>query len=140
MLRTIRRIIQILFLLFFLFLLLNTVYPADFIIPVDFILRLDPLAAVGIMLASRTLIAKFSYSIIFVALTLFIGRFFCGWLCPLGTTIDIADRLFFKRFKRIKVQPSPKLRNVKYYVLFFFIAGDGRSSNKIPSSSKIIST
>jgi MauM/NapG family ferredoxin protein len=123
MLRTIRRIIQILFLLFFLFLLLHTVYPADFIIPVDFILRFDPLAAVGTILASRTLIAKFSYSIIFVVLTLLIGRFFCGWLCPLGTTIDIADRLFFKRLKRPRAQPSPKLRNVKYYVLFLFMAG-----------------
>ncbi|GAH08403.1 unnamed protein product, partial [marine sediment metagenome] len=24
-------------------------------------------------------------------LTLFLGRFFCGWICPLGTTIDIAS-------------------------------------------------
>jgi len=122
MLRIIRRVVQILFLIFFLFLLLRTVFPADSFIPVDSILRLDPLGAVATMLASRTLIAKFTYSIILVVLTLFIGRFFCGWLCPLGTTIDIADRLFFKRFKRPKIK-NPKLRNLKYYILLFFIVG-----------------
>jgi MauM/NapG family ferredoxin protein len=122
MLRIIRRVVQILFLLFFLYLLLRTVYPADSTIPVDFILRLDPLGAIATMLASRTLIAKFTYSIILVAMTLLLGRFFCGWLCPLGTTIDIADRIFFKRFKRPKVK-NPQLRRTKYYLLLLFITG-----------------
>ncbi len=123
MLIFIRRTVQILFLLFFLFLILRTVFPADFIIPVDLFLRLDPLSAIGTMLASRSLIAKFSYSIILVVLTLLIGRFFCGWVCPLGTTIDISDHLFFKRLKRPKIKPNPKLRNVKYYILVLFIVG-----------------
>ncbi|MGQ9843182.1 MAG: 4Fe-4S dicluster domain-containing protein [Spirochaetota bacterium] len=26
-------------------------------------------------------------------LTFFLGRFFCGWICPLGTTIDAADTI-----------------------------------------------
>jgi MauM/NapG family ferredoxin protein len=121
MLTNIRRLIQILFLLFFLFLLLRTTFPADSIIPVDLILRLDPLAAIATMFASRSLIAKFSYSIILVALTLLAGRFFCGWLCPLGTTIDISDKLFFKRLKRPKIKV--KLHNLKYYMLLLFIAG-----------------
>jgi MauM/NapG family ferredoxin protein len=125
MLRKIRRIVQILFLLFFLFLLLRTVYPADFIIPLDFFLRLNPLVAIGTMLASRnfslTLITSFTFAIVLVFLTLLLGRFFCGWVCPLGTTLDISDRIFFKRFKRPKIKYNVKLRNIKYYILIGFL-------------------
>ncbi|MGB9598013.1 MAG: 4Fe-4S binding protein, partial [Candidatus Poribacteria bacterium] len=79
------------------------------IIPVDLILRLDPLSAIATMLSSRSLIAKFSYSIVIAIVALFFGRFFCGWVCPLGTTIDISDKIFFRRFKRPKIK-SLKLR------------------------------
>ncbi len=122
MIRNIRRAIQILFLIFFLFLLLMTVFPVNFIIPVDLILRLDPLSAIATMLASRSLITKFSYSMVTVIVSIFFGRFFCGWICPLGTTIDISDKIFFRRFKRPKVN-SLKLRNFKYYMLLLFIVG-----------------
>ncbi|MGQ9609229.1 MAG: 4Fe-4S binding protein [bacterium] len=123
MLRYIRQVIQIVFLFFFLFLLIKTVFPADFIVPVDFILRLNPLAAIATMFASRSLITKFVYSIILVILTIFLGRFFCGWFCPLGTTIDIFDRIFLRRFQRPKISTNPRLRNIKYYVLVLFILG-----------------
>jgi len=86
---------------------------------VESILRLDPLAAIATMFASRSLAAKFSYSIILVVLTILIGRFFCGWLCPLGTTMDIVDRIFLRRIRR--GQKNIKLRNAKYYILVLFI-------------------
>lgn len=123
MLRKIRRVAQILFLLFFLFLLFRTVEPADSAIPLNFFLRLNPLAAIGTMLASRTLVAGFYLSIVLVVLTLLLGRFFCGWICPLGTTLDISDRLLFRRFRRPKIEYNKKLRNLKYYILTGFIVG-----------------
>jgi len=130
-LRTIRRIVQILFLLLFLYLLLRTVYPADFIIPVDFFLRLDPLAAVGTILASRSLAVNLILPAVLVILTLLLGRFFCGWVCPLGTTLDISDRIFFRRFRRPKIKYSTRLRNLKYYILIAFIVGAIFSSQLI---------
>ncbi len=131
MLRKLRRIAQILFLLFFLFLLFRTVYPADFFIPVDFFLRLDPLVAVGTILASRSLAIHLTPVIVLVILTLLLGRFFCGWVCPLGTTLDISDRLLFRRFRRPKIKYSVRLRNLKYYILAAFIVGAIFSSQLI---------
>ena len=123
MLRKIRRIVQVLTLLFFLFLLILTVFPADFAIPVDFFLRLDPLAAIGTVLASRSLAIHLVPPIVLIILTLLLGRFFCGWLCPLGITLDISDRLFFRRFRRPKIRYNTKLRNLKYYILAGFLVG-----------------
>ena len=123
MLRNIRRVVQLSFLLFFLFLLSQTLYPAQFFIPVDLFLRFDPLAALGTMLASRTVTISMGLAGILLILSLFFGRFFCGWVCPLGATIDIADHLFFKRFKRPKIKHSKGLRNLKYYILALFLVG-----------------
>jgi polyferredoxin len=50
--------------------------------------RLDPLIGSAAMLAGRQFIAAFWPAAIVVALTLVFGRFFCGWLCPLGTLLD----------------------------------------------------
>ena len=40
------------------------------------------------MLATRQFLAVFWPAAIVVALTLVFGRFFCGWVCPLGTLLD----------------------------------------------------
>jgi MauM/NapG family ferredoxin protein len=131
MLRQIRRIIQILFLILFLFLLFRTVAPVESAIPVDFLLRLDPLAAIATTLASRSVTGHLLPAIALVVLTLVLGRFFCGWICPLGTTLDISDRLLFRRFRRPKLRHNTKLRNLKYYILAAFIVGAVFSSQLI---------
>ena len=124
MLRNIRRVSQVLFLLFFLFLLIRTVYPGSAAIPVDFFLRyFDPLAAAATMLASRSFTVSLLPVLIVVILTLLLGRFFCGWICPLGTTLDITDRLLFRRIRRLKIKYNVKLRNLKYSLLIVFLVG-----------------
>ncbi len=50
--------------------------------------RLDPLVGSAAMLAGRQFLAAFWPAAIVVALTLVFGRFFCGWVCPLGTLLD----------------------------------------------------
>jgi polyferredoxin len=42
------------------------------------------------------------------------GRFFCGWVCPLGTTLDGLGRLIGRGRRAF----SPGWRRVKYYLLF----------------------
>lgn len=90
--------------------------------PIDTFLRIDPLVAVSTMLAVRqviTILVIFALPVIL--LTMLFGRFFCGWLCPLGTTLDAADFLFWrKRSKRTKPW-NP--RNFKYYLLFAVLVG-----------------
>lgn len=53
-------------------------------------------------------------------LTLWGGRIFCGWICPLGTSIDIGDRLLFRKGKLFyskKRSDTKYFRNWKYLYL-----------------------
>lgn len=42
-------------------------------------------------LAARQLLSAFWPALVVLALTLAFGRFFCGWICPMGATIDATD-------------------------------------------------
>ena len=55
--------------------------------------RLDPLAGAVAMLGARQFISSFWPALVMVALTMIFGRFFCGWVCPLGTLLDYFHRL-----------------------------------------------
>ena len=54
----------------------------------DTLLRLDPLAAVAAMIASRRWLVRFIPALAVLVATVVLGRFWCGWLCPLGTLLD----------------------------------------------------
>jgi polyferredoxin len=94
-------------------------------------LRLDPLTAGASALAGRTLLTG-SFLALFVFFSTFVvGRAWCGWICPLGTVLDLfsLDRLR-QRWIGSKPIRSPdtlihvpeKLRALKY-LLFILIAG-----------------
>lgn len=50
--------------------------------------RMDPLVGAVAMTAGRCFIALFWPALILLVFTVFLGRFFCGWICPLGTMLD----------------------------------------------------
>lgn len=53
---------------------------------------------------------------VLLALTLLLGRFFCGWVCPMGVTLDATDRAL--RPKRGDDSKEPlKWKRAKYAVL-----------------------
>ncbi|MBI1986799.1 MAG: 4Fe-4S binding protein [Nitrospinae bacterium] len=89
--RILRRVTQLAFLLLFLILLIKTDYAGTNQIPypVKLFLDLDPLALLAVLLPSRGLPSGFPAalfgSVLLLALTLVGGRFFCGWICPLGS-------------------------------------------------------
>jgi len=75
----------------------------------------DPLILVGMTLAgafSAVLLA----ALVVVVLSVVFPRAYCGWICPLGTSMDIVDRLFFRRLKRNR-SVGPHLRKIKYGLL-----------------------
>jgi polyferredoxin len=77
-------------------------------------LRLDPLAMLAHLLSSRTVLVGSSLALLVLLLTLVRGRMWCGWLCPLGTVLDIFS---FSRW-RVRKQPPPEsLRKLKYGLL-----------------------
>jgi len=69
------------------------------------------------MLAARVFIAAFWPALIVLVAGLLTGRAFCGWLCPLGATIDAFDRLFLGKPAAGAGETAPPARRTKYYVL-----------------------
>ncbi len=120
-LRLLRNVTHILLLILFLFLFLQTQYTGEDILeyPVNLFLRLDPFLALTSFIAARAVISDFLISGFIVILTLVLGRLWCGWICPMGTTIDILHKVFFKHSKRLV--DSEKFRSIKFYLLFFLL-------------------
>jgi|WetSurMetagenome_2_1015567.scaffolds.fasta_scaffold00056_38 MauM/NapG family ferredoxin protein len=124
-----RRITQAVTFSIFIALFLFTAYPYSAKIPVDAFLRLDPLVATVAMIGSRAFIATMIWAAVLLVLSLVIGRFFCGYICPLGTLIDLADFLIHgKKHKKETVEPKPN-RRIKYYVLIGVIAASLLGAN-----------
>jgi polyferredoxin len=108
-----RKSVQVLALLVFVILFLQSRpegWPGDLVnIPI----RLDPLAVLAHLLSSKTFLAGSSLAIVTLLLTLAAGRAWCGWLCPLGTVLDIIT----PARKKESVEPAEKWRVVKYGLL-----------------------
>ena len=115
-----RRIVQTLFLILFTVLFFLAADPLPSFFPVDIFLRLDPLIALTTMLASRAIHAALFLSLVLVAATLLFGRFFCGWVCPLGTLIDFS-RNFFPAEKTLP-EENASAAQPKYYLLVSLLA------------------
>jgi ferredoxin len=100
--RKIRLTSQTAFLLLFLLLFFQTEYPLSPSIPYDLFCRLSPLLGLSSTISAREIIEGFWPCLITVGFTLILGRVFCGWVCPLGTLIDIRERFFLKlRYRRL---------------------------------------
>jgi MauM/NapG family ferredoxin protein len=120
---------QIFFFLLFVWLFLKAEYDgrAHLAWPVDLFFRFDPLALAVTLLTFSPLVPALLWSLTFVALTLVLGRFFCGWVCPLGTTLDACRRLLFA--PRPDAGVADRWRRAKYYLLVALLAGAPFSVN-----------
>jgi polyferredoxin len=82
-------------------------------------MRLDPLLILANLLAARVFLAGSSLALIVVLLTLVFGRAWCGWLCPLGTLLDLFP---LERARKHRSAPSEGWRRVKYDLLIVILA------------------
>ena len=125
---TLRRVAQAVFLSFFIYLFVRTVYPLHSALPVDLLLRFDPLAAAVSFLSSRTIVPRMLLSLVLLGATFFLGRFFCGYICPLGTIIDLSDGLQRRlRLDRLRLSSVPRFPKYALLVFLLFLALFGRS-------------
>lgn len=128
--KNLRRVVQMLFFLAFLYLFVLTIgkfnVDAKQIVlpskaPIDTFFRIDPLLGLTTMIAARQLIyVMLIYALPVVILTILAGRFFCGWICPLGTVLDATDVVLIGKRKKaspMNSQNTTRLRNTKYYIL-----------------------
>jgi len=88
--------------------------------PVALFFQLDPLVALSNALASRALYQGLLWSLLILIPTFFLGRFFCGWVCPMGTLNHYLGswKSESKRGKQlIESNRYKSWQNAKYYIL-----------------------
>jgi MauM/NapG family ferredoxin protein len=114
-----RRLSQILFLTLFLYLFLRYRYQGQPLLegPLHFFFRLDPLLFLAYTLSSWHWSAFFWPALGLALLTFLGGRFFCGWICPLGAVIDGVGATLHFRADLPSNRPSAAWRSVKYVLL-----------------------
>lgn len=110
-----RRATQVGFIIFFLILFRMTDYHGTDRITgaVNIFFRWDPLAAAAAMLAEKSFIDLLAPSFLVLILTLLFGRFFCGWVCPIGTCLDASHKIIKPRSNGA----PRKFASYKYYVM-----------------------
>jgi MauM/NapG family ferredoxin protein len=109
------RLFQLLFLFLFLLLFITTEYRGkdQISVALNSFFRSDPLVAVSYLLSARTFTILLLPGLLLLFFSALLGRFFCGWICPLGTVLDYIT----KRIR--KVSPLIVIKgNFKYYLLF----------------------
>ena len=124
-----RRCTQLLFLLLFLFLIFATraITGADvdakaageMPYPVEAFLDIDPLLAAITVLTTGVVPGALIYSLVIFVTAVFLGRAFCGWVCPMGTLNHIVSEArkkigAKKLIERNKTRPYQK---IKYLIL-----------------------
>ncbi len=98
--------------------------------PVNWILQLDPLVALGTLLTTKTLYAGLLWGVATIALTMFVGRFFCGWLCPFGALhqfVGWLGRRKRKHAERVAMNQYRPAQVIKYYILIAMLGAAGGS-------------
>ena len=111
-----RPVIQFLSLTAFLFLLASAVYSGIDLVAPDLYLRMDPVLVFGSALSGRVFLFTFIPAVIVILLTVLLGRIFCGFICPMGITIDCSDRIL--NLKKKKGKGRENLYRLKYLILF----------------------
>jgi len=135
----IRRISQSFFLIFFIFLLIESRLPLDIYMdysiaitaeqnielnyPVTFFFQLDPLIALTSFISGHQWIKGFGWAIGIVVLTLFFGRLFCGFICPLGTIHHLMSfvRPALKGQTMIRANQKRPDHKFKYFILILIL-------------------
>jgi polyferredoxin len=120
---------QTVFFLLFLFLLLRTEFRGSLSgsageirlpYPVGLFFRLDPLVALTNALASHALYQGLLLSLLVLIPTMFLGRFFCGWVCPLGSIHHFFSSWKSERKRGKQLLESNRYKRwqtTKYYLL-----------------------
>ena len=126
---TARRICQIFFLILFLwFCIVTTLGDAWWQLrgwPVSWIIELDPLVGLGTLLTTHTLYAGLMWGLATVVLTIVLGRFFCGWVCPFGSIhqfIGFLGRRKKTSVAKARINRYSRWQVVKYWILIFLLA------------------
>ncbi len=88
--------------------------------PINLFLELDPLASLGMALTTGTIYKGMIWGLVTLGVTLFLGRVFCGWVCPFGALHQFIGYITSRSKKApVKVQKNHYHagQRVKYWIL-----------------------
>jgi len=128
-----RRVVQTLAFALFLFLFLYVMWPygsKDYaalrqskeFLDAESFLAVDPLVSLSTALAARAWVWSLAWAAALVAACLVFPRGFCGYLCPLGTFLDLVDWAVGRRVARLRPARVGAARHLRYYVLTAVLA------------------
>ena len=123
-----RRIVQAASLILFAILLFYVCWPqgvgryaeamqAREFVEAETFLALDPLVSISTAIAARTWIWSLTWAGAILLACLAFPRGFCGYLCPLGTVIDLFDWAVGRRVKRFRIRGRGRWVHLRYYIL-----------------------
>jgi MauM/NapG family ferredoxin protein len=135
----VRRISQAFFLLLFLFLLIESRLPQDAYLqysvlfssdqdlrleqPVGLFFQMDPLIGLSSLLSGHLLIKGFFLAAVIVVLTVFLGRVFCGFICPFGTIHHAVSHIrpALRGEAMVRANRKTAAQKIKYFVLILLL-------------------
>lgn len=86
-------------------------------LPADLFLVIDPLVSISTAIASRQWVWSLACAAIILVVCVMVPRGFCGYICPLGTLIDLFDASIGKRVTWLRVSQDGWWVHLKYYLL-----------------------
>lgn len=87
-------------------------------VPSELYLAIDPLVSLSTAIASRKWVWSLACAAIILIVCIAVPRGFCGYICPLGTVIDLFDWTIGRHIKRFRVRGSQQWWvNTRYYLL-----------------------
>jgi polyferredoxin len=107
--------------------------PVRLPLPVEAFLLADPFVGAMTLLSTHHVYRGLLWSLGLLALTMVVGRVFCGWICPFGTLHHFFGWLLPSKHgrgaSRVEANKTHTYQRVKYYLLYaFLLAGVGGSA------------
>src|SRR4030042_396766 len=83
----------------------------------ELFLVLDPLVGISTALAAKALVWSLTMAVIVLLICVVFPRWFCGYVCPMGTLIDLFDWSIGSSIKFFRIRPRSWFVNLRFYLL-----------------------
>jgi ferredoxin len=88
------------------------------VVDAEIFLALDPLVSISTAIAAKAWVWSLTFAGIILLVGVLFPRGFCGYICPLGTLIDLFDWAVGRRVTRFRAVGDGWWVHIKYYLLF----------------------